>query len=330
MKTRSGVLGELADTAMSEYKLAKQANIDRYREAKSLYEENLSQYQPGGAFGRGFEEQLKSAKLEDVGRQTQHQISSGLWGVQSTGAIGSQWEKKVGAPARLQLADMRMGKLAESRKDLAGVIERREDEYPDFRLIADLYQQAAASGGGMSVRLPYTKDAGEMYNEVMRQPGTRGASTGSGGFTNYGGFGSFGGGGSSYARPSYSGYSTGTTGGVSSSAPSRSEPSAKDLREGYLNWWKSLSKGDMKRMGLTGAMGPSGYLSYAGQAIYKGKLSEAGQYEQPSYAGTAYGDYRNIMESRQPGAVTATQDEYQQIVSNLNRLYGSPTGISGR
>lgn len=332
-QTVSGVLGQLADQALSEYGSAKQANIDRYVEAKNLYEKNLQMYQPGGQFGAGYEAQLQSAKKEDVGKATQHAISTGMYGVESTGALGQRWERQVGSQARLQLEDMRTGKLAGARQDLAGVIERRQDEYPDFRLIADLYQQAASAGagsGGMSVRVPEPKSAANMYMDAMnRTGGVRGGSSG----------------GSSSSDPgtSYSQSSRGVSPGSTSTGgfvdPASSTPTTPATQtaptqigytyDGFKAWWSGLSSAEKKARHLTGSMGPGGYLSFAGKAAYKTDLQDVGQYTPTGHEGTAYGDYLTKMED-QPGAVVATQDEYSQIVARLNQQYGSPTGIVGR
>ncbi len=139
-------LATLAKKFESEYASAKTANLKRYQQAMGMYDEIIEQYKPGGGFGAGFESQLESRKVKDVGTSMQQQISSGLFGVQSTGGIGRRWESEVGTPARLQLEDVRMGRYGEAITSKAGAIERREDEYPDSSLIANLYMQASQTG----------------------------------------------------------------------------------------------------------------------------------------------------------------------------------------
>ncbi|KKL93955.1 hypothetical protein LCGC14_1869520 [marine sediment metagenome] len=168
----SNVLGSLAQKFEGYYEEAKTANLERYAEAKNIYEENVAQYAPGGGFGAGYEAQLTQAKRGDVGTQMQHQISSGLYGVQTTGALGQQWESKVGAPARLQLEDLRRERYTGAQKDLAGVIERREDEYPDFSLIANLYERAAAAQTSQMRLPPIPRTGGsesQSLNDWMRE-----------------------------------------------------------------------------------------------------------------------------------------------------------------
>jgi len=144
----SSQLSSLAAKFESEYASAKKANLERYQQAIGMYDEVIEQYKPGGSFGAGFEAQLEGVKKKDTGTAMQHQISSGLFGVQSTGGISNRWEAEVGSPARLQLEDMRMGRYSEAMMNKAGAVERREDEYPDSGLIANLYMQAAQMGSG--------------------------------------------------------------------------------------------------------------------------------------------------------------------------------------
>lgn len=148
----SSPLNQLAGRLEGEYASAKSANIERYNQALGIYDEILADYAPGGKFGAGYEEQLERTKTKDVGSEIQQNISSGLFGVQTTSGAASRWESEVGQPARLQLEDMRLGRYSQARLDKAGVIERREDEYPDMSLIASLYAQASqvVSGGAIS------------------------------------------------------------------------------------------------------------------------------------------------------------------------------------
>jgi len=139
----------LAEKLEGEYASAKSANIKRYQEALGIYDEIVGMYEPGGGFGAGYEAKLEQTKTRDVGTAIQQNISSGLYGVQTTGGAASRWEAEVGQPARLQLEDVRMGRYGEALKGKAGVIERREDTYPDMGLIASLYSQAAQGNVGM-------------------------------------------------------------------------------------------------------------------------------------------------------------------------------------
>jgi len=148
MAARRTSIDSLLATFEARYEEAKAANLGRYEEAMRLYDEMIEQYKPGGGFGAGYEAELEQAKKVDTGAAMQHQISSGLFGVQSTGGLSRRWEAEVGSPARLRLEDLRMGRYGEAMASKAGVIERREDEYPDYGAISQMIM--AASQGGVS------------------------------------------------------------------------------------------------------------------------------------------------------------------------------------
>lgn len=119
---------------------AKAANLARYKEAKGKYEQIETMFSPGGDFGKGYSAYLAQAKSEDVARGTQSLVSSGLYGTTQAAGLGTQWEKQVGAPARLKLEDVRTEKYGEALRGTAGLIERREDVGPNYALIAQLIQ----------------------------------------------------------------------------------------------------------------------------------------------------------------------------------------------
>ena len=123
---------------------ARLMNEQRYQEALELYSQMIEQYEPGGAFGAGYEAQLARTKTQDVAAGQQALVSGGLFGTTITAGLPKKWEEEVGQPARLKLEDVRMGRYAEAMEKKAGLIERREDIGPDYALIAQLSAQAAA------------------------------------------------------------------------------------------------------------------------------------------------------------------------------------------
>ncbi len=149
----SNQLDALAKKFEGYYGEAKTANLERYAEAKNLYETNLSE---AGNFGAGMLQGLEQQKTQFVGQSVQGSISAGLAGVQGSdvGSAGLRFEREYGGQARGNIADMQAQRVSGARKDLAGVIERREDEYPDFSLIANLYERAAAAGNQQQITLP--------------------------------------------------------------------------------------------------------------------------------------------------------------------------------
>lgn len=122
--------------------MATSANLKRYDQAMSIYDEIIKTYSPGGSFGKGVLGQLEKQKVRDVGAETQDLISSGLYGTSTQAATGRKWEESVGAPARLRLEDIQMQRLSQAQLDKAGFIERREDVGPDMGMLAGLAQQA--------------------------------------------------------------------------------------------------------------------------------------------------------------------------------------------
>jgi len=77
-------------------------------------------------------------------------ISSGLFGTQAAAGVGMQWERTVGAPARLRLEDIMMQRLSQAQIGKAQAIERREDIYPDYGLMSQLIAQVAAAPRGVT------------------------------------------------------------------------------------------------------------------------------------------------------------------------------------
>jgi hypothetical protein len=138
---------------------ARKANEERYAQAMKIYEDIEAMYAPGGAFGAGYEAELEATKKRDVASEVSQSISSGLFGTTVPTTAAKRWEETVGAPARLKLEDLRMGKYAEAMGAKAGLIERREDVYPDYSTIANLLMQ---SGGGYGGGTSYTSELGPM------------------------------------------------------------------------------------------------------------------------------------------------------------------------
>ncbi len=160
----SSSLTQLAQKLEGDYASARAANLQRYKEATGIYDEIVSMYEPGGGFGAGYEAQLEQTKVKDVGSSIQQNISSGLYGVQTTGGAANRWEAEVGQPARLRLEDLRRERYTGALEKKAGVIERREDEYPDQGLIASLYAQASQQPGPMSFSIG---DSGSSFEKDM-------------------------------------------------------------------------------------------------------------------------------------------------------------------
>jgi len=128
-------------------KVAQVENLKRYEQAMAIYDEIVTRYQPGGEFEKKSLTDLERRKTRDVGAEEGKLISSGLSGTTVAGGVGRRWEEEVGTPERLKLEDVLMQRLSAAQQGKAEFIERREDTYPDYGLVAQLASQSASGGG---------------------------------------------------------------------------------------------------------------------------------------------------------------------------------------
>jgi len=141
-------LTSITKLIQSQQDSANSANLKRYDQMMTIYDEIIKRYAPGGTFGTSFEQLLASQKERDVGQSKQDLISSGLFGSESLAGTGNQWEASVGAPARLKMEDLRMERLSNAQIGKADAIERRTDTGPDYDAFANLMTQAAQRPSG--------------------------------------------------------------------------------------------------------------------------------------------------------------------------------------
>ena len=218
MFSRPSSTTQAESQALSEYRAAKQANERRYAQAMAIYDEIINRYQPGGTFGKAALSQLEAQKTRDVGEATQKQISSGLFGVQTTAGLPQKWEAEVGAPSRLRLEDLMMERLSQAQMQKASFIERREDEYPDLNAI----MQAASAGGtvqsgtaDISSYMQRFRESRSGSNQMLgyyeELAAKRAARGGGGGGGSYSGAGSYTGGDSTASATQPSGGTTATS-----------------------------------------------------------------------------------------------------------------------
>jgi len=148
----------LVDNILAKWEAAQaeanRRNEERYRQALEEYDKIIQMYSPGGAFGKGFEAQLERGRIKSLAQGTQALVSSGLYGTTMQAGLGKKFEEEVATPARLQLEDLRMQRLAGARQARAGLIERREDVAPSYALMAQLAAQAAAAPVPSSMYAP--------------------------------------------------------------------------------------------------------------------------------------------------------------------------------
>jgi len=113
---------------------AREANIAREKEIRGIYEQEIAQYQEGGAFRQAGLADIERAKTRAVGAGTQQMISSGLYGTTTAASIPVQAEAQAGQ-ARLKLEDILQQRVTEAKKGLAGFVERIETPYPDYSML---------------------------------------------------------------------------------------------------------------------------------------------------------------------------------------------------
>ena len=124
---------------------AQEANLRRENEIRSLYDDIIAMYSPGGSFGAGTEAEIESQKRQYLGSATQSLISSGLYGSTMTAGLPKKFEEEVGMPARAKLEDLRFQQLSNALGQKAGFVERIEDQYPSYGLMANLQQGASSA-----------------------------------------------------------------------------------------------------------------------------------------------------------------------------------------
>lgn len=154
------------------------ANVGRQQQVEAIFDEIIARYGPGGTYGKGAEAQLARQKVSDVGAGAQRLISSGLYGTEVGGGLETAWESEVGAPARLRLEDIKMERLSQAQIGKAGFMERVEDVYPDYGLMAQLISGAAnvpagaggaAGGVGGGAMYGTTVQATDPFREMLER-----------------------------------------------------------------------------------------------------------------------------------------------------------------
>jgi len=129
---RRGTYGGVARGFSRAAERARKANLARKQQIESMYGEMMKRYQPGGAFERAGLGQIERARTKGVGQETQHMISSGLFGTTTAAQTGRRWEAEVGAPSRLRLEDIMQQRLTGIQQQKAGFLERIKEPYPDY------------------------------------------------------------------------------------------------------------------------------------------------------------------------------------------------------
>jgi len=117
---------------------ARASNIQRYEQLLGLAEKGIARFQPGGAFETRGLARIEAEKKRGVGTELQRLIGAGLFGTEVGAGVERGWEADVGARARGTLEDIMQQRVTEAERYKGGIIERREDVYPDYGMMAQL------------------------------------------------------------------------------------------------------------------------------------------------------------------------------------------------
>lgn len=125
---------------------ARAENLKRYEQAMALAERGIARFQPGGAFEKAGLAQIETAKVKGVGTETQRLIGAGLYGTTVGAGVERHWEEDIGTKARLTLESILQERLTAAEQFKVGVIERREDPYPNYTALMQALQAAYSVG----------------------------------------------------------------------------------------------------------------------------------------------------------------------------------------
>ncbi|MHC4332601.1 MAG: hypothetical protein ACYSUV_02485 [Planctomycetota bacterium] len=160
----------------AQYEEAKAANLATLAEGKSLLQQGIERYSPGGTFGKGAMAQYEKGKKQALGMGFQQLIDQGLGGTTIGTALPLSYEQNVGTEFRLKLEDLRMENLTDAEKSYVDFIESATHAYPDFGQYAQLAMAAAAkpTGGGTTYGgSPFPSDQ-PGYSGIMNEYGRGG------------------------------------------------------------------------------------------------------------------------------------------------------------
>jgi len=97
----------------------------------SLYDQMATQYQPGGTYLKGIEEQLARRKKGAMASGMQSLVSSGMAGTTQAAGLGKKFEEEVGMPTMAAAETDRIGKLTEAMMGKAGFMQQLLQDTPE-------------------------------------------------------------------------------------------------------------------------------------------------------------------------------------------------------
>jgi len=121
---------------------ARAENLKRYEQLMGIASQMESLY--GEEFRESYMGQLERQREKDVAAGMSGLVSAGLGKTTRVAGLSKAWTEQVGEPARLKLEDVLRERKAQALQFKAGIIERREDVYPDYGALMAAAQAAAA------------------------------------------------------------------------------------------------------------------------------------------------------------------------------------------
>jgi len=207
----SGLLKQLT----GEYGKTREKREQRYEQGLQTLQ-RVADLMAGPEFDKYAQEMHEAARRKTVGESTQNLISAGLMGTERATQPGMQFEREVGTPFRLGMAEQKAGRVAGSLGRVADYMASFPDIYPEPGTLAYLatggFGQLSPQQKMAQSELPYLLSAAQSGGGG----GTTGYTGGGGGTTGYtsGGYSSpfgsglsssrWGGGGGTVSIPSYS------------------------------------------------------------------------------------------------------------------------------
>jgi hypothetical protein len=131
------------------YQKAYKANEAIKQQGLTILDAAIERYQPGGQFGKGAMAEYEMGKEKSLATGMQSLIGAGLSNTTVAAGMPLAYEQEVGTPFKLQLEDMRMGRLTDAEMKKVGFLERIQNNYPDPGMFAEM-QAKGSSGGGVT------------------------------------------------------------------------------------------------------------------------------------------------------------------------------------
>lgn len=155
----AGVSTPLSDW-QAKFDEAKATNEQRYSDILKGYQERYKtsmDYLSNLGVSEG--ERIRTDSANALSKQQQQLAASGLWNSGNLAANIQGANKNMSLSLNdlaERIAREKGGVSAQLSGDTLGFMERREDLYPDYNLLAQLYERMGAAGGGSGSMVKYT------------------------------------------------------------------------------------------------------------------------------------------------------------------------------